>query len=154
MSLMRWKSRVRSAGTAKTGPKPRNSLDGRYWKMLSATGASALGDGMVFVAFPLLAVALTNNPVLVATVAVAEQLPWLLFSLPAGALADRVNRQVLAVQIELLRAGLLLVFGVAIIAGYRSLIAVYLVAFLVGTCETAFWAATSAALPALVEQEV
>jgi MFS family permease len=95
---------------------------------------------MVFVAFPLLAVTLTKNPVLIAMVAVAEQLPWLLFSLPAGALADRVNR--------------LLVFGVGIIAGYHSLVALYLAAFLVGTCETAFWAATSAALPALVEREV
>jgi MFS family permease len=108
---------------------------------------------MVLVAFPLFAITVTKNPVLIAGVAVAGQLPWLLFSLPAGAIADRVNRKRLVAGIESVRALVLVGFGLSIVTGHRSLIALYAATFTIGAGETAFWAATSATLPALVGRE-
>jgi MFS family permease len=122
-----------------------------YWWVLTAGGTSAVGDGLVFVALPLLAVTLTHQPVLVAGVAVAAKLPWLLVSLPAGALADRVDRRRLAVAVEVLRAGVLAGLGVTVLVGHVSLAAIYLVAFTTGALETAFAAATRASLPHLVD---
>jgi MFS family permease len=96
---------------------------------------------------------MTKSPVLVAGVTVAGQLPWLVFSLPAGAIADRVDRRRLVVQLELVRAAALGAFAVAVITDHRSLVALYATAFVIGACETAFWAATSACLPTIVGTE-
>jgi MFS family permease len=108
---------------------------------------------MAFVALPLLAVTMTKDPLLIAGVAVAGQLPWLVFALPAGALADRVNRRRLAVQVEVFRAAVLAAFVVTILTGHRSIIGLYVTALLIGACETAFFAATSSSLPSLVPRE-
>jgi MFS family permease len=132
----------------------RGRLGFRYQRLLVATGASALGDGLVLVAFPLLAVTLTTRPILIAGVAAAGQLPWLLVSLPAGALADRVNRRRLLAVVEVTRAAALLALGLIVITGHDSLTALYVAAFVIGALETAFSAAIKALLPALVEVEV
>src|SRR3954452_11193368 len=71
----------------------RRPLGTSYWQLWTATVISALGDGVALVAFPLLAAGLTRRPLLIAGVAMAQRLPWLLLSLPAGALADRVDRR-------------------------------------------------------------
>lgn len=104
----------------------------------------------MLVAFPLLAVTLTTSPVLIAGVAVAGRLPWLLVSLPAGALADRMSRRRLVAIVEVARAIVMLGLGVVIVTDRVSLAALYLSAFLVGVFETAFSAATRAAVPSLV----
>ena len=131
----------------------RYRLGAAYGWLLCATGTSGLGNGLVLVAFPLLAVTLTRQPVEVAGVAVAGRLPWLVISLPAGALADRVDRRRLVVAVEAARAVALAVFGLVVLAGQTSLAVLYLAAFSVGAFETAFSAATSASLPALVRAD-
>ena len=136
-----------------TPPPGRRPIRRGYWWLLSATATSAVGDGLVFIALPLLAVTLTRRPILVAGVAVAGKLPWLVISLPAGALADRVDRRRLAVTVEALRAGVLVALGVAILTGHVSLLAVYLVACVIGGLETAFAAATRATVPQLVDRD-
>ncbi len=105
----------------------------------------------MLVAFPLLAVSLTSSPVLVAGVAVAGQLPWLLVSLPAGALADRVDRRRLLIATEAVRAAVLAAFAAVVLAGADSLATLYAAAFLIGALETAFSAAIKASLLDLVE---
>jgi MFS family permease len=119
--------------------------------LLAASGTTALGDGLVLVAFPLLAITLTRRPLLVAGVAIAGRLPWLIFALPAGALADRIDRRRLVAGIEAIRAVVLLALGLEIVAGRTSLAALYLTAFVIGALDTAFVAAIRASLPALVE---
>jgi hypothetical protein len=61
---------------------------GRLW---TANAVSNLGDGVTLVAGPLLAATPTRDPRLVAGLAVAQRLPWLLFSLVSGALVDRLD---------------------------------------------------------------
>ncbi|WP_246086396.1 MFS transporter [Roseinatronobacter monicus] len=55
-----------------------------YRLLLSASSVSNLGDGIAMVALPWLATMLTSDPLLIAAVATAQRLPWLLFALPAG----------------------------------------------------------------------
>jgi MFS family permease len=124
-----------------------------YWWLLSATATSGLGNGLVLVAFPLLAITLTRQPLQVAGVAIAGQLPWLIVSVPAGALADRVDRRRLVVTIEVLRALLLAALGLIVLAGRTSIPVLYLAAFTIGALETAFSAATRASLPGVVHTD-
>src|SRR5205809_926893 len=75
-------------------------LGRRYWRLWGAATGSSLGDGIVFVAFPLLAASVTRDPRLIAGVAVVERLPWLLVSLAAGAMADRSDRRKFLMVVE------------------------------------------------------
>ncbi len=121
--------------------------------MLAATSTSSVGNGLVNVAFPLLAVTLTREPLLIAGVAIAGRLPWLLVSLPAGALADRMDRRRLIGIVEVARALVLLGLGVTIAFGHTTLVLIYATALVVGALETAFAAATRAMIPSLVDDE-
>ena len=79
-----------------------SGLGSEFAKLWAASAASNLGDGVWLVAAPLLAVTLTRDPALVAGFAVAQRLPWLLFGLIGGALADRLDRRRAMVAVALL----------------------------------------------------
>ena len=78
--------------------------------LFSASAVSNLGDGVSALAVPWLATLITRDPMLIAAVAFATRLPWLLFSIPAGVWTDRVDRRRLMVQADLFR--MLLTFGI------------------------------------------
>ena len=84
-----------------------------YWRLWTASVISNLGDGISGVAYPWLASAVTRNPVHIALVGVATRLPWLVFSLPAGVITDRVDRRRLVVVMDGLRA--IVTIGVAVV---------------------------------------
>lgn len=71
------------------------SLGRNYRRLFGASTISNLGDGIGAIAYPWLASAVTRNPILIALVAVAQRLPWLLFTLPAGVITDRYDRRLL-----------------------------------------------------------
>ncbi len=81
-----------------------------YRLVFSAAAISNLGDGVSALAFPWLATLVTRDPMLIALVAFATRLPWLLFALPAGVLTDRADRRQLMVRADLFR--LILTAGV------------------------------------------
>jgi MFS family permease len=68
-------------------------LGANYWKLWTASVVSNIGDGVAQIAYPWLASAVTRDPLLIALIAVAQRLPWLLFTLPAGVITDRVDRK-------------------------------------------------------------
>jgi MFS family permease len=92
-------------------PEPKVKLGVQYVKLWTASVISNLGDGIAFVAYPWLASAITRNPLLIALIAVAQRLPWLVFTLPAGVITDRVDRRKLIVLMDVIRTGLTLVVG-------------------------------------------
>ena len=71
--------------------RPFDDLGNEYAKLLAARTVSNLGDGMTLVAGPLLAAVLTRDSLLIAGLAFAQRLPWLLFALVSGALVDRAS---------------------------------------------------------------
>ncbi|MEV4346822.1 MFS transporter [Actinoplanes sp. NPDC049596] len=88
---------------------------GRSFRLLwTAATVSAFGDGVRYVAFPLLAADLTTDPRGVSPVFAAGYLPRLLFGLISGAVADRVDRRVLMWRVDLGRAVVLGLFAVSI----------------------------------------
>ena len=80
-----------------------------------ASTVSNLGDGVSQIAYPWLASVVTRNPVLIAAIAVVQRLPWLLFTLPVGVLADRRDRRVLMLAANTGRAVVTLLVGVAVL---------------------------------------
>ena len=124
-----------------------------YRKLWAASTISNLGDGVTLVAGPLLAASLTRDPALVAGPTFAQQLPWLLFSLPSGALVDRLDRRLLMGTVDAFRAVVIGVLGLAVLGGWASLPLMYAAFFLLGTAETLFANASLAILPSVVPKE-
>jgi MFS family permease len=111
---------------------------------------SNLGDGVVIAAFPLLASAITRDPTAVALVTAAATAPWLLFGLPAGAIADRVDRLQLMRVVDVVRALVVGALGVLLAGGYDSILLVYLTVFVIGVAETLYDSAAMAVVPEVV----
>lgn len=99
----------------------KQSLGPSFHKLFSATIVSNLGDGMAMVAYPWLASAVTRNPVLIALVLVAARLPWLVFSLPAGVITDRVDRRKAMVAMDVVRGALTLGVAFAVLGAQSTL---------------------------------
>jgi len=95
----------------KSNSKP---LGKNYWRLWFAHGVSNLGDGVSQVAYPWLASAVTRSPLLIASVAVASRLPWLVFTLPAGVITDRFDRRKIIIAMDITRAALALLVAVAV----------------------------------------
>ncbi len=91
------------------------SLGPNYRKLFTASVISNLGDGVSQIGYPWLASAVTRNPVLVAVVAIAQRLPWLVFTLPAGVITDRVDRRRAMVLMDSIRAVLTAFVAVAVL---------------------------------------
>jgi len=87
-----------------------------YWRLWTASVISNLGDGVATIAYPWLASAVTRNGLLIGLVAVAQRLPWLVFTLPAGVITDRLDRRKIMVSMDIVRAGLTVVVGFAVLA--------------------------------------
>src|SRR3954453_2185344 len=85
-------------------------LSGAYWRLWTASTISNLGDGVFLVALPLMAARLTRNPVSISLVGAFAGLPWLLLSLPIGAIVDRADRRRLLIRADTVRC---LLVGVA-----------------------------------------
>jgi MFS family permease len=87
-----------------TEPKPKVHLGGKYWRLWTASVISNLGDGVAIIAYPWLASAVTRNGFLIALIAIAQRLPWLVFTLPAGVITDRVDRRKIMVSMDAVRS--------------------------------------------------
>ena len=108
---------------------------------------------MFLTAFPLLAAILTRDPVLIAGVTIASRLPWLVFSLFTGALADRMDRRRLMIGADLIRFVIVGLLGAAILTDTVNIWMLYASAFLLGSCETLHVNAAQGLIPAIVKQE-
>ena len=128
-------------------------LGPEFGKLWAASGISNFGDGITAVAAPLLAAALTRDPVLVTGLAAAQRLPWLLFSLISGALADRLDRRRLTAVAGAFRAVLVGSLGVTVLLDRASIPLLYAVFFLLGAAETLADTTTMTVLPAVVPSE-
>jgi MFS family permease len=124
-----------------------------FVRLWAAAAVSNLCDGVVWIALPLLAVSLTDSPALVAGVATAERLPWLVFALVAGAMADRFDRRRTMLLVHLGRVGLIGFLALAVAGGFVSIPLIYLVAFGLGVLETLFDTAAQSIVPNVVPRE-
>ncbi|MGH9138537.1 MAG: MFS transporter [Acidimicrobiales bacterium] len=126
---------------------------GNYPKLCTAAGASNLADGIFQVALPLLVLRLTRSPGAVGGLVVAARLPWLLCSLHAGVLADRLDRRVTMVRVDVARVVLIGGLAALTVAGHERLWVLYVVAVALGTAETLFDTSAQALMPSVVAAE-
>lgn len=117
-----------------------------YWRLWTSSALSNLADGVFKVALPLVAIDYTRSPVLVAGVSFAAALPWLLCALPAGALADRLDRRHAMLAANAARAALL----AALAFGAGSIWVLYAIAFCVGVAETLYDTSAQSIVPQVV----
>ena len=118
--------------------------------LIASSWTSNLGDGVALAAGPLLVASQTRDPRLVALAVLLQQLPWLLFGLGAGVLADRLDRRLVVVTVDLLRVGVLVVLTTAIVTGRADVAVVLTALFLLGTAEVFADSAAAPLLPMLV----
>lgn len=128
-------------------------LGASYWKLWTSSGLSNLADGVFKIALPLLAIQFTQSPTLVAALTVAATLPWLLFALTAGALADRLDRRRLMLWANLSRALLAAVLAAVVLLDVGSMWALYAVALMVGVAETLYDTSAQSILPQVVHRD-
>ena len=114
---------------------------------------SSTGDGMFITALPLLAALLTKDPVLIAGITIAQRLPWLVFSLFTGAIADRMDRRRLMIGADLARFVVVGLLGVAIVLDVANIWMLYACAFLLGIGETLHVNAAQALVPSIVRPD-
>lgn len=126
------------------------SLPSAYWRLSCAAGVNSVGSGAFAAAVPLLAVTITDDPRLVSVVSAAAFLPWLVFSLPAGAIIDRYDRVRLMWQAQLGQA--VAVGAIAVLAAFGAIPIWVLaaLAFVLGAGEVVVSNAAQAILPDLV----
>ena len=140
-----------SDSTARATTAP---LGGRFWAFWSASLASNLSDGVAMIAVPWLASSLApDNAALVAAVATAGRLPWLLLALPAGVLVDRLPRFALMVSANALRLLLWALLAAVVLAGWASVPLLAAFAFCFGALEVCYDTAAETTVPALVPRE-
>lgn len=135
-----------------TEAQPR--LSAAYWRLWWAAGIDTLGDGAFAAAVPLLAVTITRDPRLVAVVSAATYLPWLLLSLPAGALVDRHDRVGLMWRSQAIQAVIVSVLAVAAASGHIGIPVLAIMAFGLGACAVVFGNAAQAVLPDIVAKSL
>jgi MFS family permease len=147
-----------SWAAAAAGPRMRDMtpteaeslLPKAYRRLWWATGIDNLGNGAFAAAVPVLAVTVTRDPRLVSLVSTAASLPWLLLSLPAGALADRHDRAGLMWRAQAVQAVVTAAVAMLAAAGGIGVPVLAGTAFVLGACDVVFGTAAQAILPDFV----
>lgn len=124
-----------------------------FWRHLSASSISNLGDGMVTAAGPLLALTLTDDVRLIALVSFASMIPWLVLSLPLGVVIDRVERRRLLTVANAARGGLYGIITLLIISEQLTIGLLIALVTMIAVFEVVFDMSAQAFLPSLVAQE-
>ena len=127
---------------------------GRSFRWLLASAiVDNVGDGIVLSAGPLLIAALTRDPFVVSLAVLARVMPPLLFGIVAGTVADRIERRLIVIGVNVGRAVVLAILATMIATGTASIAIVLAAIFILGTAETFADIGTSSLLPGLVRRE-
>ncbi len=127
-------------------------LGTRFRWLVTGSWVSNIGDGLMLAAGPLLVASQTHDPMLVAAAAIAQQLPWLVFGLVAGALADRLDRRTLVVSMNASRGLVILGLCTVIWTGHVNIAMVLAALLLHATAEVFADTTASTLTPMLVDR--
>ncbi len=121
--------------------------------LMSGQTISTLGSGISGIAAPFLILTLTHSPAQAGIAAALETLPFLLLSLPAGALLDRWDRKRTMIICDIGRALNLAILLLALFTGYLTIIQIYINSFIEGAFFVFFSSAQTSVLPQVVRRE-
>jgi MFS family permease len=120
--------------------------------LLASSWVTNLGDGITLAAGPLLVASQTHYPLAVAMAVFLQRLPWLIFGLYAGVVADRVSRRAIVITTGLVRAVILLLLTASILTHRVDTAVVLAALFLFGANEAFGETTTTTLLPMLVDR--
>lgn len=124
-----------------------------FLKLWIGEGFSQFGSEISLLAIPTLAILVYQaTPFEAAAVGALGVLPFTLFSLPVGPLADRLPRKAVLVACDLGRAVAIALLAGTYLAGLREMWVVYAVAFLIGTCTVFFDITHMSFVPHVVDE--
>jgi MFS family permease len=125
-----------------------------FVKVWSAATASVLGSQVTIIAVPYIALTMLGASVFqVSLLTAVEMLPFLLFTLPAGAWLDRVRRRPVLIAADIGRGAVLLSIPAAYLMDALSMWQLFVVAFVTGTLTAFFDVADQSYLPAILDRE-
>ncbi|HEY1389335.1 MAG TPA: MFS transporter [Ktedonobacterales bacterium] len=139
--------------------QPRATRPGRLWRnrsymlLWSGQAVSTIGTEISTVAFPLLVLFVTNSPAQAGLMGAVRALPYLFFSLPAGALVDRWDRKRVMIICDTGRAIAMGSIPIALALSHLSLVQLYIVSAVEGSLFVFFNIAEVACLPRVVSKE-
>jgi Na+/melibiose symporter-like transporter len=126
----------------------------RGWVRLQAVAVSgSVAEGLMLAVLPWIAATITSDPRQLSLVNVVGQAPWLLFSLFAGVLIDRVRRSTVLTSAYLVQGCAAVALAVAGAADAVSLPLLVVVAFVVTSAQVLGDGATGALVPEVVEPD-
>ena len=111
---------------------------------------STVGSAASLIVYPLLILDLTSSPTAAGFVSALRAIPYVIFSLPVGALIDRWDRKRVMILCDLGRAVVVLTVPVALRLNVLTIWQLYLAAFIEGSLFVFFNIAEVAALPRVV----
>jgi MFS family permease len=111
---------------------------------------SALGDAVAMLALPLLVLALTGSPLSAGLVGTIAQVTRLVCGLPAGVVADRINRRRAMLACDVARLVAFTGLAAAVLTGTASLALIISTAMVDAACGSLFGTAENAALRSIV----
>jgi predicted MFS family arabinose efflux permease len=120
---------------------------------MASSWTSNVADGIALAAGPLLVASKTDQEFLVALAALLQWAPPLIFGLWAGALTDRLDRRLIIVTVDSLRALVVVLLAVAIAVDSAPISMVLVTMFLLGTAEVFADNTASTLVPMLVERD-
>jgi MFS family permease len=122
-------------------------------RMWAASIISNLSDGVLLAAAPLLAIALTDNTVLISAVGACVSLPWLLFAIPIGAVVDRVDRRHILATANTTRGVVVGLLALSISLHTVNIYQLMISAFVIGICEVASDTTSQSLIPQVLDKD-
>ncbi|HET9030679.1 MAG TPA: MFS transporter [Candidatus Aquilonibacter sp.] len=114
---------------------------------------SMLGDGLRTLAIPLLAFKLTHSALSTGTAFICEIVPFSLFALVGGSLADRVDRKTLMIACDAVRFVVMTLFAILWVAHALTLPMIYGGLVVISICAAAFLGGQSPSIPYLLGKD-
>lgn len=124
-----------------------------YMLLWSGQIISTLGTTASAIIYPLLILALTNSPAAAGVAGALGSIPYIIFSLPVGALIDRWDRKKVMILCDIGRGLTLTSIPVAVALNVLTIWQIYLAVFIEGSLFVFFNIAETAALPRVVVKE-
>ncbi|MFM7253913.1 MAG: MFS transporter [Ilumatobacteraceae bacterium] len=124
-----------------------------YWRLFSASAVSNIGDGVLVGALPLLAARATDSELSVGLMSAFFTLPWLMLSLPAGAVVDRADPRRVMLLTDVGRAALVAGLAIAAAVSDVDIWMLWVLALGLGVGEVFFDSASQAIVPSVVDAD-
>lgn len=111
--------------------------------ILSASGITFLGNGMHFIAISWLILQMTQDPLFVSLLVLLESIPGIIFSPFAGVIADRYNRKIITIFMDIFRFFVVLSIPIVSSIGLLNIWYLYATTIMITLCNNLFFPAMS-----------